>query len=187
MALTDMDYLLACLSEEASEVVMSTTDVLDTSQTSASNPVESLVKEINDLHTVVLLMAEYGVLLGTDSEPVSFVQDSVLMSPETSGYAMLLNNLIKRASHMSQYVCKAQRFGLDDCCPTLQTSNRSQIVQAINAVYGAITALQQVGFLPKEIFLPEHIAAKRKRVLYWLSHAVSVGHIRQPNLVDIPA
>lgn len=182
MALAQDDYFLACLSEEASEVVLAVMDVMANSELSDQSSAHRLMAiaqlrgEINDFHAVVQMMGERGVLLGTETEPVSFTNEAICYS-KTATIAQALLHVVKCCAQMSQFVCKAQRFGLDDKCPRLKITNRAQIVQAINAVYGAFTVLKQLGLIPFGLYDPVHVSHKRKRVLHWLDHAQSAGHI----------
>ena len=182
MALGQDDYFLACLSEEASEVVLAVMDVIE--QTGPSEQagaqrvmaVAQLRGEINDFHAVVQMMGERGVLLGTEAEPVSFTNAAICYSTTVTTEQALLH-VVKCCAQMSQFVCKAQRFGLDDKCPRLQITNRAQIVQAINAVYGAFTLLKQHALIAPDLYDAVHVARKRERVLHWLSHARDAGHV----------
>lgn len=180
MALAQDDYFLACLSEEASEVVLAVMDVVqamsEQGEAKRVMAVAQLRGEINDFHTVVIIMGERGVLLGSEPEPVSFINDAISFS-KTANTEQALMHVVKCCAQMSQFVCKAQRFGLDDQCPRLKITNRAQIVQAINAVYGAFAMLKQLGVIPFELYDPVHVTHKRERLVYWLDHARGAGHI----------
>lgn len=86
----------------------------------------------------------------------------------------LLTCLSEECAEVQQAVAKAQRFGLDDGHPDLQTTNAEDIMTELTDVIAVMTMLMEAGAI-KDYNMDIAIEAKKARVLAKMEYSRERG------------
>jgi len=88
----------------------------------------------------------------------------------------ILKKITEECSEVIKEISKAELFGMEDCEPGQELSNKEKIQDELADLLGAIELVCEHGILnDREIFNREKVEAKKAKILKWLKYSQDKG------------